>query len=403
MTGEGQRPAPFSAADAALGYLYQVRLGLVCALKRLRRDQSFQISLETLDDVVFESDGEPAEILQAKHHKQRPANLTDASTDLWKTLRIWCEGMISGAIPEDAALYLVSTSVASDGHAAACLRPETRDPQRALEKLTATARSSTNRGNQKAYEAFRVLTPDQQLALIERVYVFDAAPDIVGLEGELRSLVRLSVQREHLEPFLTRLEGWWLRRAVQQLANRGEDPIPSDEFEDVMDELREQFKHDALPIDIDIFDIQVDADTYQGETFVRQVHLLEIGAQRVLMAIREYFRAVEQRSRWAREELLLIGELDRYEQRLIEEWTLVFERMRDDLGQDAAEDARIRAARAIYAWVESEVLIPIRPKVTERFITRGSYHMLADRLRVGWHPDFRERLEHLLDQPEVAS
>jgi hypothetical protein len=34
-------------------------------------------------------------------------------------------------------------------------------------------------------------------------------------------------------------------------------------------------------------------------------------------------------------------------------------------------------------------------------MTRGSFHMLADELRVGWHPEFLARLRHLLE-PEAA-
>jgi hypothetical protein len=35
-----------------------------------------------LDDVVFEREGAPPELLQTKHHRQQAANLTDVSPDL---------------------------------------------------------------------------------------------------------------------------------------------------------------------------------------------------------------------------------------------------------------------------------------------------------------------------------
>lgn len=47
----------FSAADSVLGYLYQARLGLLWALKRLKHSSDFVVSLETIDDVTFESNG----------------------------------------------------------------------------------------------------------------------------------------------------------------------------------------------------------------------------------------------------------------------------------------------------------------------------------------------------------
>ncbi len=61
----------FSAAASALGCLYQCRLVLVCALRRVRKNEEFQLTLETLDDVVFEKNGEPSGLLQAKHLRER--------------------------------------------------------------------------------------------------------------------------------------------------------------------------------------------------------------------------------------------------------------------------------------------------------------------------------------------
>ena len=61
----------FSAAASALGYLYQCRLALVCALRRVRKNAEFQLAIETLDKVVFEKNGEPSVLLQAKHLRER--------------------------------------------------------------------------------------------------------------------------------------------------------------------------------------------------------------------------------------------------------------------------------------------------------------------------------------------
>src|SRR5262245_28652869 len=113
----------FSAVDATLGYLYQIRSALLWALRRLKVGPDFLVSVETLDDVTFEtSEGVPSDLLQTKHHLNGVASLTDASPDLWKTLRVWFEGHSSGDIPSAANLYLVTTGTASDNTAASKLR-----------------------------------------------------------------------------------------------------------------------------------------------------------------------------------------------------------------------------------------------------------------------------------------
>lgn len=70
----------FSAADSALGYLYQVRVALLWSLRRARAGADFVVSLETLDDVTFESlqatGAKPDELLQTKHHRKSEASLS---------------------------------------------------------------------------------------------------------------------------------------------------------------------------------------------------------------------------------------------------------------------------------------------------------------------------------------
>jgi hypothetical protein len=83
----------------------------------------------------------------------------------------------------------------------------------------------------------------------------------------------------------------------------------------------------------------------------------------------------------------------------VEEWELVFEAAKDEIETTTAEAAKRRAARLILAWAE-QATIPIRPGVTEPFVVRGSFHMLADEKppRIGWHFDFHDRLSVLLKQ-----
>lgn len=237
--------------------------------------------------MVFEREGAPPELLQTKHHRQQAANLTDASPDLWKTLRVWCEGTTSGEILPFVCFYLITTSSVGEGSAASYLRSEGRDVEVASERLRSTAQSSTSQTNQPGYTAFLALSRAAQRDLFERVVILDASPNIVDLDSELQNEVRWAVKRQHVVPFLQRLEGWWLRRAVRQLASLNNEAVLSEEFEAHMDDLREQFKRDSLPIDDDILATEVDASVYQETVFVRQLQLIGIGAQRILAAIRE--------------------------------------------------------------------------------------------------------------------
>lgn len=399
----GHNRGQYSAAPSALGYFYQCRYALLEALRRLPEGERVCIGIETLDDVVFERDGSAVDILQTKHHINAHATLTDASPDLWKTLRIWIEGQADGTIPMDAEFFMVTTALCADGTAAAYLRPEGRDEQKALERLAATASTSTSDTNAPAYRAFTSLNDDGRLRLAKAVMVLDGSPSIGQLDDRLRQAVFFAVERRFLDSYLQRLEGWWYERVLAHLADSAAAPILGEELESEANRIRVQFKEDNLPVDDDIMRATVDASGYMDRPFVEQLNIIGVNQNRVIHAIRNYYRAFEQRSRWMREDLLYVGELDRYEDRLVEEWDLLFQQMRDDLGDDAAEDEMTRAAQVLYKWVESGAHHPIRRGVTEPAIARGTYQILADDLRVGWHLEFRERLQALLSTVEVSS
>lgn len=392
------KTSPFSAGPSVLGALYQVRVALLHALDRLRADGTVRIFVEALDDIEVHSPSQGPKVLQTKHHADAAEKLGDANPDLWKSLRIWSEAVLSGRASSSATYCLITTATASEGSIAARLRSGSgRDVSTALRDLESTARSSQNKVTETARLAFMGLSPAQRSVVVHTFVVADGAPGIVRLDDELAGHLRFVVESRHLASFLHRLEGWWYRRVVGHLMEGSTSPIEGSEVEDQITDLREQFKRDNLPIDVLDWPIPIDALGFSGRTFVRQLHLLGIGNARVVTAIRDYLRAYEQRARWVREELVYAPELERYERRLIEEWQLHFEAMKDSIGPQAAEEECVRQARELYKWAEQDAQIWIRPACREPFVMRGSYHKLSDETRVGWHPEFRDRLRAILD------
>ncbi len=153
----------------------------------------------------------------------------------------------------------------------------------------------------------------------------------------------------------------------------GSGPVTGVEFDDVFDQRRNQFRPDNLPIDADIVSLTGEPTEHAEKTFVRQLALVGIGNARIRMAVRDFVRAYEQRSRWSSENLLRPGELGDYERRLVEEWERRFNVMVDDLGEDAAESEMRAQAKLIYAWVEQNARFRIRDGCDEAFVTTGSY------------------------------
>ena len=392
----------FSAQESGLGYLYQARYALWLLLDG---PEEQEVVLETLDDIVLSQDGTPRDLLQTKHNTV-PARLTDASTPLWKTLRIWSTHIKGGVIQvPPTTLTLITTAEAPTNSVAAALRPgRERDCAAALDRLREVAQTSKNEALEAGFAAFSDLTDDQQVRLVEAIHILDNSPDISDTGDKIRDRIRAAVDRQNRDALFERLEGWWFGKVVDQLRADRPAPVPGFEVYDKLRAIAEQFGPNALPIDyLDARPDSIDAQT-DNRTFVRQLRAIEVGLTRIEKAILDYYRAFEQRSRWAREELLVGDEVESYERRLIDEWERLAAALTEELDGAASEIELKKVGRQIFNWMEQTADLRIRPNVSELYVMRGSFHILANKPApsVWWHPKFVERLAEILAEPGVA-
>lgn len=396
---------PFEASASAIGYVYRLRKALHLCVDRHGRGIEWSVAIEAGDDI--EEVSKDGTVYYQLKHRAPGVSLTDASTDLWKTLRIWAHGIASHQLDlEETDLVLMTTAELPNGSAASLLQPADpgcRDEIGALKALTAARRASTNKDLKKAFEAFDALTEEQRQGMASRIQVLGRAPDVGAVGDLLLERAVTAVGHAYARPFLSRLEGWFFQRTIRQLRARDVDAISGNEFDQVFTDYRNQFRPENLPIDDDIADLEPNLATYSDHTFVRQLNLINISAPRVGKAVRDYMRAFTQRSRWSDENLLLPGEISRFERRLVEEWGELFDEMREELGDEAAEVAKVAAARDIYRWAMSQTHRRIRPDCDEPFVVKGSFHMLADDHKVGWHIDFTTRLMSMLEPAEATT
>jgi hypothetical protein len=381
-----------SAAQSAAGYLYQARLALAEALRYANADPGIEIAVEKLDDVSFEKDGSPLELLQSKHHLKKSGDLTDGSVDLWKTLRVWAENTKADpSLPGRTRFALVTTAQAPAGSAASYLRPDDaggRDPAKAEAMLVEAGSASKNAALSKAIAAFKALTPEMRKALIAAIEIIDRAPLIADIGSLIEERLRMIAPRGKAALAREQLEGWWWPRICTALQAETPGSIPVFEVEQKLDDIRDSLKRDALPLDMEHIDPpQDELDTLDEMRFVRQLQSIGISPGRLQYAKRDFYRASAQRSLWARHNLLFEGEVGRFDRTLIEEWEPRFAQMCDGLAKGCEERALRHAGQKLYGWVENDARFPIRATAS-RFLNVGSYHILADGLRVGWRRDY---------------
>lgn len=397
----------FSASEQGLGYLYQPRFAL---LQMLELPEETSVFIEKDDDLDF-VDNAGRKSLGSLKHKAEGEKLTNLSTDFWKSVRIWLTRYEeSGRLESTHKFYLFTTNeVSVNSFLAKFLSSETAPAD--VEELTGEIEAALEKTKSELIQSIgkqlHTLSSSVQLDFWKRITLVDRVPRIEDIPGLIKDRHMRSIRRDFRDAIFERLEGWWHDLVLSLLTGKRVLPIFGYEVSDKLSAFADEYKVDNLPITFRGKFPEGEIDTVTDDRlFVRQLRDIGISSSRIRNAILDYYRAYEQRSAWARENLLISGEMEEYENRLEDEWSryrdVVFEKLNDE----TAESVLRETGQKLYQWVELESgnisSLRIRERVTEPYVVRGCFHILANirpRPRVFWHPLFLDRLREVLAVP----
>ena len=382
------------AVEQMLGYLYQVRYALYLLLEE--DDEQARIGIEKFDDVSFSYDDTSETMIQLKHHTKSYGDLNNGSTDFWRTIKVWADLIIKDSSRLENTKFIIITTAKSPKNTAACyLTPDLmeleRNTKKAFEILKNTAESSQNVQHQGYYKSFIKLGDDLGQKLVNNIYIIDGSSNIIDVKADIRKIIRYGSLPKYEDRICERLEGWWYDKAIEYLTSDQLLFITQKQIRSLISSIRDEYTEDNLPIDTSILDeIDIENLSEKDRLFYEQLRIICLSNQRMNLAIRDYYRAFKQRANWIRDDLLYINELD--------EWQRMFLMMKEDLeeyGEELDEKTKQKFGKGLFNKIQDKD-IRIRERCSEPFIMRGSYHSLANRLSVGWHIDFENRLRELL-------
>lgn len=393
--------ADYDASASALGFLHQIRWSLLELLRYAKTDQTVRMSLEIFDDVAIEDeDGKPLKAIQLKQHAT-PVNLTDASADLWKTLRVWLDTP-SLHDPDGPLLYLVTTGSVGADSAASFLGVDDRSPEKAREILDTTARSSTAEATAAGRALWLDADTSDRLALLTRVRIIARAAAIADVDDLVAAEFALVVRPEHMMLFLERLWGWWDGVCIKIL-HRGNGNVVFVQASQLLlrtHDLRDEFTEGVLPVDLSLAEIdQADIESHYSKVFVEQLKFINIHGHNLKRSIVNYQRAYNQTAKWLKDGDLVEEDLSAYEREIVGEWQVHFEDMCDrlaDVGTTVTDADQVRAGRELFQLLRDSNETLIRKSFTDSFLANGTRHIMADRGALGWHPEFAQQLKELL-------
>jgi len=390
---------PFSAGEQGLGYIYQARFAL---LRLFQLPEDSAVLMEKDDDLDF-MDESGVKTLASLKHKAKGDRLTDLSTDFWKSCKIWLARYNRDGRREcTLRFFIFTTSLVSENSFLAHFLPTEKNDASVIFPLAQEALSVTQSKVIKPIKKeLDQLNDDEKIDFFSRVVIFDNSPRINDVPEIIIDQHMRTVRREFRRPVYERLEGWWHNIVINLLSGIRTSEVFGYEVSDKLSSVSDEYKTDNLPINFRGAKPNEKIDPENDPLlFVTQLREIGIKPNRIQNAILDYYRAFKQRSSWARENVLVEGEVEEYEDLLVDEWGRYRDVIFEDLDDDCAENLLKEAGKELYKWAELNTdHLRIRERVSEPYVVRGNFHILANQRptpRVYWHPRFLKRINDIL-------
>lgn len=375
------KPAKHSASGQYLGFALQPVRAFYYLLTC---PKGAKVSLEFQDDVAIHHPDGTLCLEQTKSAlRQNP--ISDWATDLWKAFHNWLTMLEAGDCEPGGTRFRIYVTPAKTGAFAAALASAStaEDVTAVLETIrTKFARRKSPPACTPHLEPFLESPVHHQVAIVTRFELEATASD--PLEA-IRTLLLPTIPEEYVD-ILAKSGIGQASQAFDRLIRRGKTPIL--DAEEFRRDFRAFVRQNNLP-GLLISLSGVPSDEMLGEiastqpTFIRQLELVEVNDEDRLRAISDFLRTSADKSDWAERGLVFPGSLDVWDDDLVRRHGMVCGEI-SDLHGDKPEAVRGRLIYRICAKHQT----PLEGRVVPGHFVHGSYNHLADRRRIGWHPNY---------------
>ncbi|KKN20626.1 hypothetical protein LCGC14_0933540 [marine sediment metagenome] len=390
------------ATASALGFRYQERFALLELFDT--KDDDAAVAIEALDDVQLTANG--TDILEQLKHSfaKQPTAIDIKSTNLWTTLRIWAN-LLPSVDLSSTSFALITVAPLSQGSLLECLQAIGSDrsglqsalvseAQSVLEEVKAAELAGKSKPHAKRLpgaKAYLSLSDKKREELLSKIALRSDAPRIDELEKMLANRLDTypAPQRETLS---RKTYEWWDRQVLLSFENKRDRFIARYEILEQLSETSAMLHSETL---MDSFSSkQPPAVFHSNEMLAKQCEL--VGAQPAMLrrARISEWQARNQRSEWSTEAPSKHSKIVAYDEALVLEWEYLHETACEKMivGDEISKKSE---GLIVLKWVLENAAAEvgsIESTITSPFYVRGSYQVLSIQGRVGWHPEYVDRL-----------
>ncbi len=371
-----------SAPGQYLGYgLQDVRL----CRHLLKAAAGSKVSLEFVEDTAIHRPDGSLWLEQSKSALTGNP-LSDNSVELWKSFANWSSLCVEAEIDPSATAFRLYVCPLKEGTLATLLHEASTEAEAKAVLVTIAKKitpSNKLKGCNPKINDFLAAGEAICVQIIRNFRLISVEDPVESI----REILRFSVLEEALDDFCAHAIGMAKNR-IASLLRDGEKPVlDAEEFRrDVRDFIR---RHGALgllvPTTGSPTPAEVDAVLATTPMFVQQLLKVQMPTEDVVRAVSDYLRSDADRTLWAADGRIVAESLDALHDTLEAHFRITRGEI-EDLLTDKDEETR---GRTVYRRCVSHQA-PLDGRNVPGYFIPGTFNMLADNVRVGWHPHYAD-------------
>jgi hypothetical protein len=370
------------------------------------------VGIETDDDVAVKTEDEV--IWEQDKCSTVPDGypLSDRSENLWKTLYIWINAIKEKNVEIDTVkFYLITNKERTDCLAKRlgkltkdeddirqCIDEVRKNGNKILLHITDLKKEGKSPKSKLDYYVKSIVECDDTIlyGLIKNVIYLDGATTN-NVDREIASALHIPVDLPQDE-IIQQLKGWLFDKIMTLWQANRPAWIKRNELDRRLWQIRcsyltKVFNETATK---DLFPVSDEDRNYNlSKPFVRQLLILDIEKNNddniIVEAIADYLHCHSERTRYAQEGLVTSDQFTEFDTNLEIRWNNIFNKYKTQVGKERWNCEEVIGSQIFFETKNHRENLAGQ-QTNGYYLTSGTYHMLSDEKRVGWHPRFRELL-----------
>jgi hypothetical protein len=374
-----------NAAGQLFGYSLQFPRAL---LRLLQCGMEAKIGIEVCGDVsVFFPEG--ITLTEEDKSSLSGNTLTDASINLWKTFYNWITAINATELNVQTDKFILYTnhvvadnSIVSKLHKAKEQKEVDAVVRFSLEKLKNIDE------DQSVFKYMNFVLNTNIHIFKEIILHFELIVDIKAddvydsIRNEIRNKL---IPEDQIEYLLDSLTGWLQKTINQRIASKKLAIISFSEFNNRFQSIFTKIRVKQVLIDYALSKIpsrnELSQKADKKPIYVKQLEIIKLSQDEVITAVSDYFRADSNRQEWIEKAILDEASMQDFEDRLCS----FYQNSRKQITLTKSQESLENQGQLLLIECQRRQERIANMDPPDRTV-QGSYHVLADELRLGWHP-----------------